>query len=59
MLHNGSSRHYINVYYASTYSQLLLEGFDLGLECVHLLRLSLVGGIACIYQLGQTIQSLL
>lgn len=43
----------------STHSQLLLEALDLGLECVDVLRLSLIGCIARVCQLGQTIQCLL
>lgn len=42
-----------------TYSQLLLEALDLGLQCLCVLRLSLTGGVAGVSQLGETTQSLL
>lgn len=41
-----------------TYSQLLLEALDLGLQCLCVLRLSLTGGVAGVSQLGETTQSL-
>ena len=43
----------------STHSQLLLQVLDLGVECVDVLRLPLVGRVACDCQLGQTVQRLL
>lgn len=36
----------------ATHSQLLLKALDLGLECVNVLSLSLVGRVASISQLG-------
>lgn len=41
-----------------TYSQLLLEALDLGLQRLGVLRLSLTGGVAGVSQLGETTQSL-
>lgn len=41
-----------------TYSQLLLEALDLGLQRLCVLRLSLTGGVAGVSQLGETTQSL-
>lgn len=42
-----------------THSQLLLEALDLGLQRVHVLRLPLVGHVAGVGQLRQTVESLL
>lgn len=50
---------YINIY-IHTHSQLLLQALDLGLECVYVLHLSLIGcSVASVRQLGQTIEGLL
>lgn len=43
----------------ATHSQLLLETLDLRLQRVHVLRLPLVGHVAGVGQLRQTVQGLL